>query len=83
MKLYEYQRSMSFIDFGPRSFTFSSVISLETARLIEAKFHVSLHGMGNESEYTNGGLCHITKMAAITIYGKNLKKSSSLESKSR
>ena len=39
----------------------------------------SLHGMGNESEYTNG-LCHMTKMAAMPIYGKNLKMPS-LESK--
>ena len=37
--------------------------------------------MGNESVYTNG-LCHVTKLAAMPIYGKNLKKSSSLESKS-
>ena len=34
--------------------------------------------MGNEREYTNG-LCHMTKVAAMSIYGKNLKKSSSLE----
>ena len=26
--------------------------------------------MGNESEYTNG-LCHMTKVAAMPIYGKN------------
>ena len=37
--------------------------------------------MGNKSEYTNG-LCHMTKMATMPIYGKNLKTSSSLESKS-
>ena len=42
----------------------------------------SLHGMGNETVYTNG-LCHMTKMAAMPIYGKNLKKSSSLKSNSR
>ena len=39
MNLYEYQRS-SFIDLGPRLLTFSSFFSLETAGLIEAKFHV-------------------------------------------
>ena len=38
--------------------------------------------MGNERGYTDG-LCHMTKMAAMLIYVKNLKKSSSLESKSR
>ena len=31
--------------------------------------------MGNESESTNG-ICHMTEMAAMHIYGKNLKKSS-------
>ena len=42
MKLFEYQRSRSFIDLGPRSlrFTFSNFFSLETAWPIEAKFHV-------------------------------------------
>ena len=29
--------------------------------------------MGNESEYTNG-LCHMTKMATMPIYGKKQKK---------
>ena len=42
MNLYEYQRSRSFINLGPRSlrFTFSNFFSLETAMPIEAKFHV-------------------------------------------
>ena len=35
-------------------------------------FMWSLHGMENESESTNG-FCHMTKMAAMPIYGKNLK----------
>ena len=35
MNLYNYQRSRSFIDLGPRSLTFSSFLSLETAWLIE------------------------------------------------
>ena len=51
---------------GHSDSTFSSFFSLETAKLIEAKFH-----MENESEYTNG-LCHMTKMAAMPIYGINL-----------
>ena len=38
MNLYEYQKSRSFIDLGTRSHRF--FFSLETARLIEAKFHV-------------------------------------------
>ena len=37
MNLYEYQRSRSFTDLGPRSLRFFSV---ETARPTEAKFHV-------------------------------------------
>ena len=42
MNLYEYQRSRSFIDLGPRSlrFTFSNFFSLETVRPIEVKFHM-------------------------------------------
>ena len=40
MNLYEYQMSRSFIDLGPRSLTFSSFFSLETARLFVAKFHM-------------------------------------------
>ena len=42
MNLYEYQTSGSFIDLGPRSlrFTFSNFFSLETSRLIGAKFLV-------------------------------------------
>ena len=36
MNLHEYQRSRSFIDLGSRSLTFSSIFSLETARLIKA-----------------------------------------------
>ena len=36
---------------------------------------------GNKAYYINGQ-DHMTKMAAMPIYGKNLKKSSSLEQKS-
>ena len=39
MKLYEYQRSRSFIQ-GHSGSTFSNFFSLETARPIEARFHV-------------------------------------------
>ena len=53
MNFYEYQRSISFIDLGPRSLRLISFkfFSLETARLIEAKFHVKPHGKGDESEF--------------------------------
>ena len=42
MNLYKYQRSRSFIDLHPRSrrFTFSNFFCSETARPIEARFHM-------------------------------------------
>ena len=74
MNLYEYQRPRSFIDCGPRSlrFTFSNVFSLETARPIEAKFHVQPPWDGRNKVCSNG-LGHMTNMAAMPIYGKTLK----------
>ena len=78
----EYQRSRSFIDLHPRSlrFTFSNFFFLETFRPIEAKFHVEPPCYRGMKIYSNG-LCHLTNMATIPIYGENLKKSSSLEPK--
>ena len=60
--------------------TFSN-ISSETTGPIEAKFHngASL-GLGNKNLLNGAG--HMPKMAAMPIYGKNLKKSSSPEPKS-
>ena len=82
MNLYEYQRSRSFIDFSPRSltFTFSNFFSLETSTRTEANFHVEPPLDGGTKIYTNGP-GHMTSMAAMPIYDKNLKKSSSLEPK--
>ena len=84
MNLYEYQRSRSFTDLHPRSlrFTFTNFFSLEASRPIEAKFHVGppLH---RRMKVCSNGLCHTTNMAAMPIYGKNLKKSFSLEPKSQ
>ena len=79
---YEYQRSRSFIDLHPRSlrFTFSNFFSLKTFRPIEAKFHVEPPWDRCMKVYSNG-LCHMTNMAAMPVYDKNLKKSSSLEPK--
>ena len=51
--------------------TFSNVISLETVRPIEAKFYVEPPSDWIMKVSMNG-LCHMTKMAAISIYGKNL-----------
>ena len=74
---------MSFIDLGPRSlrFTFANFFSLETARPIEAKFYVEPAWDGGIKVCSNGP-DHLTNMAAMPIYGKTLKKSSSLESNS-
>ena len=82
MNLYESQRSRSFIALHPRSlrFTFSNFFSLEISRPIEAKFYMEPpwdRGM----KVCSNGLCHMTNMATMPIYGKNLKKSSSLEPK--
>ena len=58
--------------------TFSN-FSIETAGLIET-FHVELPWEAGMNDYSNN-LCHMTGMTAIPRYGKNLKKSSSLEPK--
>ena len=53
--------------------TFSNNFSSETTEPIEAKFHngASL-GWGNKNLLNDAG--HMTKMGAMLIYGKNLKK---------
>ena len=78
MNLYEYQRWRSFIDIGPRSlrFTFSNFFSLETARPIEAKFHMDPPWEEGMKVRSNGP-GHMTSMI------KTFKKSSSLEPNSR
>ena len=53
--------------------TFSNFFFLETAWPIEAKFYVEPPWDGGLKVWSNG-LGHMTKMAAIPIYGKNLKK---------
>ena len=67
---------------GHSDSTFSSFFSLETARSIVAKFHMARPWDGGMKVYSNGP-GHMTSMAAVPIYGKNLKKSSSPESKGR
>ena len=67
---------------GHSDATFSNLFSLETARPIEAKFHVNPPWDGGTRVCSNGP-GHMTKMAANPIYGKNIKKSSSLEPKCR
>ena len=66
---------LTFIQGHPDS-TFSDFFSLETARPIEAKFHVDKPWNGGTKICLNGQ-DHMTKMAAMPVYGKNIKKSSS------
>ena len=74
MKLYAIQRSRSFTDLGPSysDLLFSNFFSAIMARLIKAKFHVEPPWVGRIKVYSNGP-CHMTKMAAMPMYGKNLK----------
>ena len=58
--------------------SFSNVFSSETAWRIKANFYVEPPWEGGTKVYINGP-GHMTKMAAMPIYGKNLKKSSSPE----
>ena len=57
---------------------FSNVFSSETAWPIKAKFYVKPPWKGGTKVCINGP-GHMTKMAAMPIYDKNLKKSSSPE----
>ena len=73
MNLYKYKRSRSFIGLGPRSLRFNILLflSLETAKPIEAKFHLYPPWDGATKVCSNGP-SHMTSMAVIPIYGKNL-----------
>ena len=75
LHVYEYQRSRSFIDLGPRSLrftTFSNFFFLETAMPIEAKFHVEPPLDGGMKVCSNGS-GHMTNIDAMPIYGKKPK----------
>ena len=61
-----------------RPFTFSNIFSSETAWPIKAKFYVEPPLEGGTKVYINSP-GQMTKMAAMPIYGKNLKQSSSQE----
>ena len=63
---------------GHSDSTFSNFFSLETARPIEAKFHVKPPWAGGTKVCSNGP-GHMTNMAVMPVYGKNFKKSSSPE----
>ena len=61
-----------------RPSTISNIFSSETAWLLKAKFYVEPPLEGGTKVYINGP-GHMTKMAAMPKYGKNLKKSPSPE----
>ena len=58
---------------GHSDSTFSNFFSWETVRLIEVKFHVAPKWDGGTKIYSNGP-GHMTKMAAMPIYGKKHEK---------
>ena len=57
---------------------FQTTSSSETTGPIATKFHIQPPGPLGKKSCSNG-LGHMTNMAAMPIYGKNLKKSSSPE----
>ena len=61
------------VDQGHSDSTFSNFFSWETGRQIEAKFHVDDPLDGGMKVYSNGS-GHMTKMAAMPIYGKKYEK---------
>ena len=74
MKLHEYQgqgHSMTLVQ-GHSDSTFSNFFSLETAKPIEAKFHME-PPYDRGTQYYPNGPGHLTKMAAMPIYGKTFK----------
>ena len=77
MKFHEYQRSRSFFDLGQRSLRFqsSNLFFTEIVWRFGTKAHMKAEGRMGMKIYTNE-LGHMTKMAAMPIYCKNLKKSS-------
>ena len=62
--------------------TFSNIFSSETTGPIETKFHMEPPWDGGTNVCSNGP-GHMTKVAAMPICGKNLKKSPSPEPKGR
>ena len=54
------------------SSTISNIFSSETARQIKAKFYVKPLGEGGGVKVFMNGTGHMTKMAAMSIYGKHL-----------
>ena len=70
MKLYEYQRSRSLIDLGPKlsDLIYFNFFSSITTKAIEAKFHMKPPW---DRRTTSNSLGHMTNVAAMPRYGKN------------
>ena len=64
---------MSFSDLGQKSF--SKDFFPETTRPVSIKFHMQPSGKQGKKAYIFGA-GHMTKMAAMPIYDRNLKQSS-------
>ena len=78
MSLY-YRQALASVRRRPHSF---NIFSSETTGPIKVKFHVKPPWDG-KTKVCSSGPGHMTKMAAMPIYDKNLKKSSSPEPKGR
>ena len=78
MNLYKNNRSRSFIGLGPRSLRFNILLflSLETAKPIEAKFHLYPPWDGGTKVCSNGQ-GHMTNMAVTLLWNQ---KADGLES---
>ena len=70
MNIKDQDHSFTFIQANSES-TFSNFFSLETTEPIEARFYWAPPWDRGIKVNTNG-LCHMTKMSAVPIYGKNL-----------
>ena len=64
---------------GHSDSTFSNLKEKKSLGQLKPNFMWILHGMAEQT--CSNGPGHMTKMAAMPIYGKNIKKSSSLEPK--
>ena len=62
--------------------TFSNIFSSETTEPVKVKFHME-HPPDRWTKVCSTGSGHMTKVAAMPIYDKNLKNSSSPEPKGR
>ena len=61
--------SLTFVQ-GCSVSTFPNFFLLETPRLIGARFHVE-PPLDGGMKVNTVGLCHMTKMAAMSVYGKS------------